>query len=80
MRYVMRCGMCLVNTLVQRLFDRLSRRLHDGNKGIIRVILAKPGLDGHDRGVKVIAGRFGRGNGGYLYRASANAAKNRHCS
>jgi len=26
-----------------------------GNKRIIRVILAKPGLDGHDRGVKVIA-------------------------
>lgn len=26
-----------------------------GNKRIVRVILAKPGLDGHDRGVKVIA-------------------------
>lgn len=26
-----------------------------GGKKIIRVVLAKPGLDGHDRGVKVIA-------------------------
>lgn len=26
-----------------------------GHKGKIRVLLAKPGLDGHDRGVKVIA-------------------------
>jgi methylmalonyl-CoA mutase C-terminal domain/subunit len=25
------------------------------NKGRIRVVLAKPGLDGHDRGVKVVA-------------------------
>ena len=26
-----------------------------GNRRIVRVVLAKPGLDGHDRGVKVIA-------------------------
>ena len=25
------------------------------NKGRIRVLLAKPGLDGHDRGAKVVA-------------------------
>ncbi|MCJ7670069.1 MAG: cobalamin-dependent protein, partial [Dehalococcoidia bacterium] len=25
------------------------------NKSIIRVLLAKPGLDGHDRGAKVVA-------------------------
>ena len=26
-----------------------------GNAGIIRVLIAKPGLDGHDRGAKVVA-------------------------
>ncbi len=26
-----------------------------GNKHIVRVVLGKPGLDGHDRGIKVIA-------------------------
>ena len=26
-----------------------------GNKGKIRILIAKPGLDGHDRGAKVIA-------------------------
>lgn len=30
----------------------------DGEEGRIRVLVAKPGLDGHDRGAKVIASAF----------------------
>ncbi len=32
-----------------------TRRIPMANEGIIRVLVAKPGLDGHDRGAKVIA-------------------------
>jgi methylmalonyl-CoA mutase C-terminal domain/subunit len=32
-----------------------TRRIYMANEGIIRVLVAKPGLDGHDRGAKVIA-------------------------
>jgi len=31
------------------------KRTHMANEGRIRVLVAKPGLDGHDRGAKVIA-------------------------
>ena len=32
-----------------------DRRLGDSDRNRIRVVIAKPGLDGHDRGAKVIA-------------------------
>ena len=39
-------------SLENRLTDMVQTRMAEGR---IRVLLAKPGLDGHDRGVKVIA-------------------------
>jgi methylmalonyl-CoA mutase C-terminal domain/subunit len=36
-------------------FDCEKRKVNTVEKRKIRVLLAKPGLDGHDRGVKVIA-------------------------
>ena len=39
----------------------------------IRVLIAKPGLDGHDRGAKVSGARIARcWNGSHLYRSQAN--------
>ena len=32
-----------------------TRRTYMANEGRIRILVAKPGLDGHDRGAKVIA-------------------------
>ena len=52
----MRCGTSLVST---KRSHRSSWQLETGNWSIplrkIRVVIAKPGLDGHDRGAKVIA-------------------------
>ncbi len=38
-----------------RLFDKLYRLIRMAAESKIRVLVAKPGLDGHDRGAKVIA-------------------------
>ena len=46
----------------------------------IRVLVAKPGLDGHDRGAKVIARALKMQHGGGLYGASPDAANDRGCS
>src|SRR5205823_13316592 len=34
---------------------RRSRNCREADMGTIRVVIAKPGLDGHDRGAKVVA-------------------------
>lgn len=33
----------------------MQRKTHGNSEHIIRVLIAKPGLDGHDRGAKVVA-------------------------
>ncbi|MCD6286905.1 MAG: cobalamin B12-binding domain-containing protein, partial [Anaerolineae bacterium] len=37
------------------LYTRGGARLHESTARRIRVLIAKPGLDGHDRGAKVVA-------------------------
>ncbi len=44
------------------------------NEKKIRVLVAKPGLDGHDRGAKVVARRIAQlRHGSHLYWLKANA-------
>ena len=42
----------------------------------IRVVIGKPGLDGHDRGAKIIARALrDAGNGSYLYWVTSDPRK-----
>jgi len=49
---------CMANIMILEYFDERAEEENVMSNRKIRILLAKPGLDGHDRGIKVLARTF----------------------